>query len=128
MRRALAALLLLGIGADLASCGKSGDECLALPCPLPVAVEISVTAAGGGPVDGVIVHVSGAATGTASCSVGTTASTCYVPGVAGTYDLEVAASGFQTTQRTVTVGGTTPECGCPTVVTAHLDVALSRDL
>jgi metal-sulfur cluster biosynthetic enzyme len=84
-----------------------------------------VTATAGGPVAGVIVQVSGAATGTASCSMGTTASTCYLPGVAGTYNLEVTASGFQTTQRTVTVEGTSPECGCPTVLTQHLDIVLT---
>ena len=125
MRRGVAALLLTGIGAGLASCAKSEDECLALPCPLPIAIQMSVTAAGGGPVDGVIVRVSGAATGTASCTAGTTATTCYVPGVAGTYSVEVVANGFQATQRTVTVEGTTPECGCPTTVTARMDVTLS---
>jgi hypothetical protein len=127
MQGALVALMLIGIGAGLASCDKSENECLALPCPMPLAIQIGVTAADGGSVDGVIVAVSGAATGTASCSAGTTATTCYVPGVAGTYNLDIAASGFQATQRSVTVGGMTPECGCPTVVTVHLQVALSRN-
>jgi hypothetical protein len=92
---------------------------------LPLAVEVRVTAAGSGPVEGVVLQVSGAATATVPCSSGAAATLCYVPGVAGTYVLEVAASGFQTARRTVTVGGTSPECQCPTVVTERLDVALS---
>src|SRR5260370_28021179 len=123
----LAALLLTGIGAGLASCGKSGDDCRALPCALPLAIQLSITAAGGGPVEGVMVQVSGAITGTASCSAGPDATTCYVSGVAGTYNLEVVASGFQAAQRRVTVGGETPDCGCPTTMTVHLAVALSRN-
>lgn len=119
-------LLLAGVGVGLAACGRSGEECQQPPCPVPLAIEVSVTAAGAGPVEGVMLRVSGAATGTVPCSAGTTATTCRVLGGIGTYNLEFTASGFQATQRSVTVGGTTPECGCPTIVTAHLDVTLSR--
>src|SRR4029453_10900363 len=109
MRFRSAGLLLAALTtAGLASCGKSNEGCLALPCPLPLAVEISVTAADGGPVDGVSVRVTGAASGNASCNAGPNTTTCYVPGTAGTYTLDVGAAGFQSAQRTVTASGTTP--------------------
>jgi hypothetical protein len=128
MRSLSAGLLLAALTtAGLASCGKSNQGCLVPPCPLPLAVEISVTAADGGPMDGVSVLVSGAASGNASCNAGSNATTCYVPGVAGTYTLDVGATGFQSARRTVTTTGTTPECGCPTVSKAHLDIALTRN-
>jgi hypothetical protein len=73
------------------------------------------------------VRVSGAVTGNAACSAGPTATTCYVPGVAGTYNLEIMASGFQSALRTATASGTTPDCGCPTVERVHLDIAMSRN-
>jgi hypothetical protein len=75
-----------------------------------MAIIINVTAgAGGSAVNGAVVQVSGAAIATVHCNA-----MCYVPGYAGTYSLEVEAPGFQRTQRTVTVDGTDPACGCPT--------------
>jgi hypothetical protein len=125
VRRVTAAALLAFWAASGSGCSNSRDDCLALPCPLPIAVEISVTSVAGGPVEGLTVRVSGAATATASCSTGPAVTTCFVPGVAGTYTLDLVAAGFQPAQRTVTVTGTTPECGCPTVERVHLDVVLS---
>ena len=88
--------------------------------PLPIAIVINVTAgATGGPVNGAVVHVSGATMTTVPCDA-----TCYVPGYAGTYSLEVAAPGFQKAQRTVTVKGTNPECACQTTIPEHLDIPL----
>jgi hypothetical protein len=124
MRRVTAAVL-LAVSATGGGCSNSRDECIRPPCPLPIAVEIGVTSAAGGPVEGLTVRVSGAAMGTASCTTGSANTMCFVPGTAGTYNLDLAASGFQPTQRTVTVTGTTPECGCPTVEKVHLDVVLS---
>ena len=114
----LAALLALAaLGGALGSCGH---DCLQLPCPMPMAIIINVTAgAGGGPVNGAVVQVSGAAIATVPCNA-----MCYVPGYAGTYSLEVEAPGFQRTQRTVTVDGTDPACGCPTTATKQVDIAL----
>ena len=106
----------------LASAGCRQHECLALPCALPVAIVITATAAdGGAPVSDAAVQVSGALTSTLPCPGGT----CRVPGTAGTYTLDVHAPGFQAAQRTVTVGGTNPACGCPTVETAQVNVALA---
>ena len=125
--RARATLVLAGVAVVFASCGRHEPECLALPCAIPLAIEISVTSAAGGPVADVVVAVSGATTGGASCNVGSTATLCYVMGVAGTYELEIAARGLQTERRTVSVSGTTPACGCPVVTTVRLDVVLRPD-
>jgi len=129
MRLGLPALFLGGpaaLIAALASCGAHDDkECLHPPCAIPTAMIINVTAgAGGGPVGGAFVMVSGAFVSTIPCNA-EPGSTCYVPGLAGTYSLEVGAPGFQSAQRAVVVHGTNPECGCPTVSTEHLDIALA---
>ena len=118
-------LALAALSAALASCGAHDDEeCLHPPCAIPAAMTINVTAgAGGGPIGGAFVKVSGAIVSTIPCNA-EPGSTCYVPGLAGTYSLEVGAPGFQSAQRTVVVHGTNPECGCPTVTTEHLDIAL----
>jgi len=101
----------------LASCGH---DCLALPCALPIAINISVT---GGTsrtsVEGVTVQVTGATVATIPCP-----GICHVPGTAGTYTLDVAAAGFAPERRTLVVQGTSPSCGCPTVVTESVAIAL----
>jgi hypothetical protein len=112
----------LGAVLALTSAGCRERECLALPCALPVAIVITATAAdGGAPVSDAVVQVSGALTSTLPCPAGT----CRVPGTAGTYTLDVRAAGFQVARRTVTVAGTNPACGCPTVETAQVSVALA---
>jgi hypothetical protein len=125
MRRLTAAAVLAVSVAIGAGCSNSRAACILPPCALPIAIEMSVTSAAGGPVEGLTVRISGAAMGTGSCSAAAAATMCFVPGVAGTYVLDLVATGFQPAQRTVTVPGTTPECGCPTVERVHLDVVLS---
>jgi hypothetical protein len=108
--------------ATLPSCTE--EACLPPPCPLPIAIIITVTArADGAPVSGVFVRVSGAVVSTIPCNAGP-GTTCYVPGYSGTYHLEVGAPGFVSVQETRVVGGTIPECGCPTISTERLAVAL----
>jgi hypothetical protein len=117
-------LALLGIAAT--SCGAIGSsECLLLPCPMPLAILVNVRASTGGAVPGAVLQVSGATSGTSPCNMAADVSTCSVPGTAGTYDLVLTAPGFETTRRTVAVSGTNPACGCPTVMTQHLDIVLA---
>jgi hypothetical protein len=124
MWRVRATLIVSALALGFGSCGHGEPECLALPCAIPLAIQMSVTSGRGGPVADVAVTISGAVTGAASCNTDPTATVCYVAGVAGTYELEITARGFQTSRRTVTVSGTTPECGCPAATTVRLDVVL----
>jgi hypothetical protein len=111
--------ILCGMAIVSTSCGH---ECLALPCALPLAVVINLTAATSASVEGATVAVSGATTALVPCPGGT----CRVPGTSGTYELDVTAPGFVPVRRTVTVQGSNPPCGCPTVVTETVAIALAR--
>ena len=116
--RAMARVGLAALGMAVNSCRH---DCLALPCPAPLpAITIRVSAADADLVRDAVVHVSGASVVTIPCSA-----ECSVPGYSGTYVLEVDAPGYQTTRRTVTVQGTNPECGCPTVIPEHLTIVLT---
>ena len=105
------------LGMTLTSCSH---DCVALPCALPVAIIITVTGATSGAVEGAVVQVSGALVTSMPCHA-----TCRVPGTAGTYTLDVTAPGFAAARRTVVVQGTSPSCGCPTVITESVAVALA---
>ena len=108
----------------LAACSAEGiarERCLNPPCALPIAVTIQLTStATGQPVEGATVHVAGPVTATEPCQ----GSTCYVQGQPGTYSLTVEAPGFQAAERTVTVRGSIPPCGCFLVETQRIDIAL----
>jgi hypothetical protein len=113
--------VLVGVSAG---CGYTQPDCVRVPCALPIAVMVSVTSAAGGPVPGLTLTFSGAASGSGPCTVGPSAATCVVPGTAGTYGLRLTAAGFQDRTLTVTVQGSTPACGCPSVQTERLAVVL----
>jgi hypothetical protein len=99
------------------------SDCLQTPCFLPIALTITVTAStSGAPVNDAFVQATGT-TGHILCNQAS-GNTCYIFGGAGTYELEVGAPGFQSAQRTEVVGGNNPECGCASVDTKHIDVAL----
>lgn len=103
------------------ACGES--ECILPPCAPPFAVEVTVTGETPGTVvAGVSIAVTGAVTGGGPCPE----AKCFVLGSAGTYELDISAPGYQTVHRSVVVSGTSPECGCPTVETQRLTVALPR--
>ncbi len=128
MSRGTIALLVTSLSAALTDCGMSEGHVFCAPCPMPVAVEVNATADTGGPVSGLAIWVTGSASGSFTCSMGTTATTCYMGGSPGTYYLQVVAAGFQTTSRTVEVKGSwTPgPCPCPRVVTERLHLVLSN--
>ncbi len=103
------------------SCGSA--ECLTHPCLLPDAITVTVTSSiGGQPINGAFVTLSN---GTLLCTQ-SPGSTCRVQGNAGTYELDIGAPHFRTVHRTVMVAGIRPTaaCGCETLDTQHLDIAL----
>jgi len=107
---------------SVVSCG--GDAvCVVLPCPFPIAVNLTVRATSQNAIVGAFVRVSGQ--GNSPCTDGSVA-LCFVSGYAGTYELDIGAPGFQTVHRTVQVTGNDgPRCGgCPRVDTQQLDIAL----
>src|SRR4051812_16079510 len=104
----------------LAACG--GADCIAVPCPLPVAISLTIasTVIGDG-VPVATVNVTGAAQSSFSCIT-----TCAIHGSAGTYHIAVTAPGFAPVERSVQVQGTTPTCGCATTVTENVTITLSE--
>ncbi len=111
----------------LTACGSDAIDCVVPPCAYPMAVIVTVTSASASqPLsDGVFVKEMLPAAIDAACPTGPTA-VCYVPGTAATYQLQIGATGFQTITKTVDVAGhAAPKCGCPTVETVHLSVALA---
>ncbi len=125
----LAPLGLAISSAALLSCGGSGDDvtCIPPPCPVTVVVTLSVTAAGGGPINGVSVVVSSPITANIACTSAGTTATCSIPGFGGTYSLLVEAPGFNSSQQTAVVEaqGDTSVCLCPTLTPQHLNVVLN---
>ena len=102
------------------ACHDAAD-CVQPPCALPLAIELTATAAGSGtPVSGVAFTVGGAVSGQGPCSQGT----CLIPGGPGTYDVDVSAPGYRTVHARVIVPGDTPACGCTTVVMQRVTVTL----
>ncbi len=95
------------------------------PCPLPTAITITVTStAGAGPVPGAFVQASGTS-GSYPCTSSATATTCTVLGSAGTYELDIGAPSYTTVHRLADVHAIPAACGCATLETVHLDVALT---
>ncbi len=119
MKARIAAIL---VALCATSC-KSDASCVIVPCPLPIALTVTVTA--GSPaaaVPGAFVSLPQNSPAVA-CTQGPD-STCWIPGGPGTYELDIGAPGYQTMHRSVVVTGTTSACGCGTVNTQHLAVAL----
>ena len=109
-----------------AGCGHQTEpDCVMPPCALPIAIMLRVTSIAGGPVPGLTLTVSGAVSGSGPCTAGPAATSCVLPGTSGTYNLRLTAAGFEEKTLTVTVQGSTPPCGCTTVQTQQLDVALT---
>jgi hypothetical protein len=112
----------------LCACGDGGGgaECLALPCAMPMALIVTITAQGGGPVTDASIAVTGAITTGGPCQAGSSATTCDVPGYPGRYAITVSAPGYQSAGRTVNVTGEAPKaCGCSTTDTQQLAMVLT---
>jgi hypothetical protein len=122
IRSVTAAALVLGACGDD---GALGAACILPPCALPSAVMVSVTSsATGAAVPSAVVTSTKPYSGTFPCTIGPGA-TCPVMGsTAGTYELDIAAPGYQTAHRSVVVTGSNPPCGCPRVDTQQVAVAL----
>lgn len=111
----LQSLIMLGA---LAACG---GDCVAVPCPLPLAISLTVSSANPGvALVAATVDVTGAELTTFSCSA-----TCPIFGYAGTYDITVSAAGFGTAHQSVQVRGSNPPCGCATTVSEKVTTELS---
>ncbi|HEX9188562.1 MAG TPA: hypothetical protein VGB87_15895, partial [Vicinamibacteria bacterium] len=63
---------------------------------------------------------------TQPCQADVDASVCRVQGEPGTYNLEVGAPGFGTQQFSVSVQGSSGECGYTIFMTQRLTVVLQR--
>ena len=117
--RAVAGALVVG------ACG--GDDlaaCIIPPCALPRAVTVTVTSSTtGAALTTAVVTATTPVSGTIPCTLGPGA-TCPVMGSYGTYELDVAAPGYQTAHRSVVVPGSSPPCGCPRVDAQQIAVAL----
>ena len=125
-RRYLASLALL-VACATGCSDPAQPDCVIPPCPMPMAIMVSVTSATGGPVPALTVTLSGTTSGSGQCNAGPSASSCVVPGMPGPYTLQFAASGFQPKAVSVTVSGSTPACGCTSVQTQQLDVVLTPE-
>ncbi|MDE3053387.1 MAG: hypothetical protein KGJ70_05850 [Gemmatimonadota bacterium] len=114
----------VALAALLWACG-AGDHCTVVPCPLPIAVQLAVTAAAGGPVAGATIAISGPTIGGGPCNAGPAVTMCQAPGGPGKYTLTVSAPGFQTATVTVDVGGhVSSGCGCTTADTQSATLVL----
>jgi hypothetical protein len=119
----------LGVTVVLVSCIGCSEptepDCLRPPCPLPIAIVVRVSSASGGPVPGLTLTLSGAASGSAQCNADAATTSCIVPGTPGRYDLLFAAPEFAPKTLSVTVQGSTPACGCPSVQQQDVVVVLT---
>jgi hypothetical protein len=113
------------LGACIGCSEPTKPDCLTPPCPLPIAIVVRVSSASGGPVPGLTLTLSGAASGSAQCNADAGTTSCVVPGAPGRYDLLFAAPGFAAKTLSLTVQGSTPACGCPSVERQDLVVVLT---
>jgi len=90
-----------------------------------MAISLTVTSSAGGAVPGLMLTLSGAGSGSGQCMAGEAATTCIVPGMPGTYGLQLTAPGFVDKTLSIVVTGNTPACGCTSVDMQRLEVVLT---
>src|SRR5689334_20757392 len=95
--------------------GCGGDTCVYPPCPLPLAIDLTVSAANApNGIANLTLGTDGAVRGTGPCQKAALAH-CYVLGTAGLYQLELSAPGYVPVKLGVMVKGTAGTCNtCPT--------------
>jgi hypothetical protein len=104
--------------------GCGDGACTLPPCPLPLAIELTVSAANAPKgIAGLTLAIDGAARGTGFCEIAPMAH-CYVPGGPGVYQLELTAPGYTPVELGVTVAGTEGPCTCPTTEPQRLSVVM----
>jgi hypothetical protein len=102
-------------------------QCLALPCPIPEAAEISVTASDAPTgIANLTAAVTGPTIGTLPCGEPAGPATlCRVTGGPGAYHVLLSAPGYKTTAVDFTVAGTNGGCNrCEQVDTRELAVQM----
>lgn len=115
--------LSLGLATALTGCDSA--YCVAVPCPLPIAVDAVITNVTGGPLVGLFAEVSAPTTTRIPCDE--QSGRCVVPGPAGSYTVRFGATGYQTTERRITVERVrgVGDCACDGVITQQLQLALT---
>ncbi len=103
-------------GGALLACSNAAD-CIYLPCAVPEAATVSVTAANAPDgIPGLVATVTGAASSSGPCQQAPV-TLCHIMGGPGTYQVQLSAPGYQSTQLSLTITGT--EAGCNTC--GHVD-------
>ena len=121
------AICRIALACSVVACSSDSPECLALPCPLPIAAEISVGAPNApNGVVGVTGTVTGAVVGGISCAPPAGAIVlCVLGGPPGSYHVSFSAPGYQTATLDFAVTGTNAGCNrCGQDDTKEFEVAL----
>lgn len=110
----------------VSACTRTEEPCPAVPCPLGIAIEVTLTASPAGtPLTTASYRIL--ANGSAQpCNQGPSANMCVISGSAGTYQLEISATSYQTVQRAIVAPPqSTARCTCNLPVTQRLTIAMS---
>ena len=113
---------IVGVGLLAVVACSSDATCLALPCPLAFAAEITVTASNTpSAVPGLTITGASAACDTTSPA----ATVCVIQGEPGSYNMVLAAPGYQSTTLNFNVSGTPGGCSrCAVDDTQHISVVM----
>ena len=109
-----------------AACTHTEEPCPTLPCPQPLAFQITLT---GSPAGTPLTTASYRVLPSGSpvpCAQGLSANTCIMSGGPGTYRIEISAMFYTTVERTIVVPAkASARCACQSVDTQILTIAMS---
>ena len=112
--------------AVVSACTRPEEPCPALPCPIGIAVEITLT---GSPAGTPLTTASYRVLANGSlqpCNQGPAANMCVISGGPGTYQVEISAMFYETVQRTIVVAAkAAARCACPSSDTQRLTIAMA---